>query len=351
MVLRSFALSCAVCLLSLSYVAAQGTPVDVYLITGQSNGNNFAKQAGLGSNDLGFTLHFARVADTFGDFPNHTAVATRFTSNSVNGSLATSILAENLHQDGRDVAIFTFARNGAGLHRNLPAEGGQGNEWIWYPGSDPATGQIYQDSLYANSVTWFNSRLQELVDAGLEPEVKGLFWFQGEKDARLGKIDPNSGGLEDHLFYAQNFDNLTFRFREDFGADLPIVVATIREFSTSATEPENVINAALAQAATNDPLTGIVPTQNLSFRNATNVHLDSAGLAQLAPLWSAEMLNLQAPSVLLGDCNQDGFVNFLDISPFIALLSTDDFLAEADVNEDGEVDFSDIGPFISLLSQ
>ena len=53
---------------------------------------------------------------------------------------------------------------------------------------------------------------------------------------------------------------------------------------------------------------------------------------------------------LLGDCNLDGVVNFLDISPFISILSTDGNLAEADVNQDGSVDFLDISPFISLLS-
>ena len=53
---------------------------------------------------------------------------------------------------------------------------------------------------------------------------------------------------------------------------------------------------------------------------------------------------------LLGDVNRDGAVNFLDISPFIALLATGEFQAEADTNGDGEFDFLDIGPFISLLS-
>jgi|GEM_PF-1030790 len=53
---------------------------------------------------------------------------------------------------------------------------------------------------------------------------------------------------------------------------------------------------------------------------------------------------------LLGDCNLDGVVNFLDIAPFIAILSAGDFLAEADVNEDGTVDFLDIAPFISILA-
>jgi len=53
---------------------------------------------------------------------------------------------------------------------------------------------------------------------------------------------------------------------------------------------------------------------------------------------------------LLGDCNQDGVVNFLDISPFIAIISAGDYLGQADVNEDGAVNLLDITPFIALLS-
>jgi len=53
---------------------------------------------------------------------------------------------------------------------------------------------------------------------------------------------------------------------------------------------------------------------------------------------------------LLGDINQDDTVNFLDISPFISLLSAGGFSCEADINEDGEVNFLDISPFITLLS-
>ena len=53
---------------------------------------------------------------------------------------------------------------------------------------------------------------------------------------------------------------------------------------------------------------------------------------------------------LLGDVNMDGAVDFLDIAPFITLLSTGEFQAEADTNEDGVVDFLDIAPFIVLLS-
>lgn len=55
--------------------------------------------------------------------------------------------------------------------------------------------------------------------------------------------------------------------------------------------------------------------------------------------------------ILLGDVDLNGMVNFLDISPFIELLSTGAFQEEADINEDGFVNFLDISPFITVLSQ
>jgi hypothetical protein len=54
--------------------------------------------------------------------------------------------------------------------------------------------------------------------------------------------------------------------------------------------------------------------------------------------------------VVLGDVNLDGFVDFLDISPFITVLSTGGSQAEADIDESGTVDFLDITPFIAILS-
>ena len=54
--------------------------------------------------------------------------------------------------------------------------------------------------------------------------------------------------------------------------------------------------------------------------------------------------------VLLGDANCDNTVNFLDINPFIELLSSGNFKAQADLNMDGEVTFLDIAPFIQALA-
>ena len=57
-----------------------------------------------------------------------------------------------------------------------------------------------------------------------------------------------------------------------------------------------------------------------------------------------------SPTFVLGDVNGDGIVNFLDISPFIGVLTAGDFQNEADINRDSSVSFLDISPFIGVLS-
>ena len=56
-------------------------------------------------------------------------------------------------------------------------------------------------------------------------------------------------------------------------------------------------------------------------------------------------------SVLLGDVNGDGIVNFLDIPAFIAVLTGGGFLAEADIDGSGEIDFLDIPLFVDILAE
>lgn len=72
--------------------------------------------------------------------------------------------------------------------------------------------------------------------------------------------------------------------------------------------------------------------------------LDRVAEARLTILGTIDL-----PETLLGDVNLDGAVNFLDITPFISLISTNSFQAEGDINLDDVVNFLDISPFISLL--
>ena len=71
------------------------------------------------------------------------------------------------------------------------------------------------------------------------------------------------------------------------------------------------------------------------------------GPAQLDPVIN---FTGASPVPLLGDVNLDDEVDFLDIAPFIALLSAGTFQAEADIDGNNQVDFLDIAPFISILS-
>jgi len=64
----------------------------------------------------------------------------------------------------------------------------------------------------------------------------------------------------------------------------------------------------------------------------------------------AEINAILAANIIEPNCNLDGVVNFLDISQFIILISTNDYLEEADINVDGIVNFLDIRPFILLLN-
>jgi len=61
-------------------------------------------------------------------------------------------------------------------------------------------------------------------------------------------------------------------------------------------------------------------------------------------------------SVLAGDVNCDGTVDFLDINPFVAALTVPADMPgcgvlNADINQDGVVDFADINPFVDLMLQ
>lgn len=252
--------------------------VDVYFIAGQSNAANFAQLAGAGPDSVGYNLTFARTRNSFG--PN--AIEQSFSSGALDASLAVSVLSTELDQSGADQAIYSFARNGTAISNQEPIN--------WYPGADPAGGVVFDGSLYGDFVVWANARLAEITGAGDTPVVKGLFWFQGERDVVV------TSGVTS---YQTNFENLVYRFRDDFGAQLPIVATNIREVGSNASL-RAAVNQAMDAAAASDPLLSVVSPANLPWRSATDLHLSDPGYAQLAPLWADAMLALQIPEPSTG---------------------------------------------------
>ena len=55
-------------------------------------------------------------------------------------------------------------------------------------------------------------------------------------------------------------------------------------------------------------------------------------------------------TIIKGDVDRNGVVDFFDIQPFIDVLSAGGDQAEADADCNGDVDFFDIQPFINILA-
>jgi len=82
--------------------------------------------------------------------------------------------------------------------------------------------------------------------------------------------------------------------------------------------------------------------------STTSISLNTG--AENSEINSPSDYTVTGATVLLGDVDLNGSVEFLDIAPLIAVLSNGVFQAEADCDESGEVDFLDISPFITILS-
>ncbi len=59
---------------------------------------------------------------------------------------------------------------------------------------------------------------------------------------------------------------------------------------------------------------------------------------------------IRIPVFVIGDVNQDGAVDLLDVSPFVDVLTSGQIQAEADINQDGTVNLLDVSPFVTLLT-
>ena len=165
-----------------------------------------------------YNVDFARLRDFTAPFEDRPQlVDEQFSPSTLVASEAVSILSQALYDpvsNPNDQAILGFARGGT------PIAVEPGNPETWFPGNNPAAGDVFNEGFYNDFVRWTNARLTEITDAGNNPVIRGLFWYQGERDAVIGSSAVNA--------YETNLENLVFRFREDFGSDLPVVAPSAR---------------------------------------------------------------------------------------------------------------------------
>ena len=215
-------------------------------------------------------------------------------------------------------------------------------------------------------------------------DLNGFFWDDdpvGENDGAIfGDFSLQPGESLIVLEGSEEFDGIETTFRDVYNVDASLQVLTEDDFtgndtfsglssggdqiSLYDTDPNVAVSFNLidfvefppAPEELVDPAFGAtfdftqldndgVPTLSVSGTNgavtASNGDVGSPGFAAIDDT---------EPETLLGDANCDGEVNFLDITPFITLLTSGDFKPEADVDMNGEIDFLDIPPFIALLT-
>ena len=188
-------------------------------------------------------------------------------------------------------------------------------------------------------------------------------------DANPGSVVNISGGTVGNFFEAFNSEvnisggTIGFGFQAESGSVVNISGGTfgVNEFFAFAGSAVNIVgseffingvevnNLVPNQAFTINnrdvTLTGrLTDGEQFSFR-LNSVNASNGEFSPNATL----TVTLEMPFIF-GDVNQDGTVDFLDITPFISLLSTGGFQVEADINQSGEVNFLDVAPFIGILS-
>ena len=254
-------------------------------------------------------------------------------------NLASAIDFDTTIIDGREIVVVTEARefNAAGAPPALPA-------------------------LQAGSVSVY-----ELLSNGTLVDIAN--------DVALG--DPNGSpfdpanqlttcwidfGIDGRTFYVSNAINASvssFRLESD---GTPVLLeqtaaAGVSGFATGGTTGPEVFGTTdgFIDLDVTDDGEYLYQLAGLSGAiNAYAINDDSSlslvqNLTGFLPDVDTQGLVTYSPSKI-GDVNGDGHIDFLDISPFIVLLTTGEYDHTADINADGAVDFLDISGFILLLS-
>ena len=244
----------------------------------------------------------------------------------------------------------------------------QGQDVTWGPATDIATdvGNSSDVSLNGTLVEAFNGVPTNVLDTTPVVTVNtvdfaptaSLFTSNQSSDPTDLSIATNAGDPEyDAILSVPNFGGGTnpatvtlgggelvtgnnYEIQIWFVDDRPNGTLDLRETPISDTNGNTVT---LNDQFSIGTFTATGPTIDLT--------VESPGFGQAhITAYQIRDLTAQPDDVLLGDVNLDGVVNFLDISPFIGVLSNQGTQAEADLNQDGAVNFLDISPFILALS-
>ena len=142
--------------------------------------------------------------------------------------------------------------------------------------------------LYSGFLESVSNALDAFDADGLSYDIGGMFWMQGERDARFTDMAAN---------YQDNLLDLIAAVRSEAGvANLPFVIGRISENLPDATyTEEDIIRAAMDAVAAGDDQVGLVDTDSFGLKS-DSVHFDSAGQLALGEAFAAQYLAIPEPT-------------------------------------------------------
>ncbi len=284
------------------------------------------------ASNIGSTEDFDFVDST------HTITSVESGSFDANGvdKLVVSIGSEGLDNGAQSNDVISVTYGGAAMSMAIEryGNGNRGGE-IWYLDNVAVTGDFVITYAGATSGLGFGAYALSGTAAGVGQTASTTATSESETNIADMEMTASAGDFIVAGLARNNFDN---------GGGIGVVAPLTELFYASGID-----GASAASAYQEVTVTGPVNPQ--IFRLSNNVG------ALYAAIFEAEG---GGPGFLLGDTNNDGTVDTLDIDPFVLLLTDPagyatafpgvDPLAVGDINMDTVVDTLDIDPFVALLT-
>ena len=249
--------------------ASAATPIDVYILAGQSN---MAGTSKLDLLDEKYRKTYPRVKIYFEVGGGYEPEMRQWTVvQPGQGAYINNAryfgpelgMAEILQNIDSEIAFIKYAYGGTAIYQHPDINNTSTNKDNWHGRWDGAT----PGRLYNGLVDTVRTALSQLVGDGYDPVIKGMAWMQGETD---GEIQFNRGAHAAADVYEHNLTEFFKAVREEFGEpDMPIVFGEIYEYSAAVVQARKIV---LAQQAVADSLQGayLVDTGDLVINGAVD---------------------------------------------------------------------------------
>ena len=190
-------------------------------------------------------------------------------------------IADALPQD--DFALIKYARSGSSLCV------------LWDPTPDPNL-NLSGDAYEAFRDTVANG-LTALTSAGRTPEIVGMLWTQGERDAKIDRTAAQ---------YQADLVEFIADVRSRYGIDLPFFLSRLSSNQTaiSTTQLAN-IRTAQENVAASDTSSYLIDTDGFSL-NTDYLHFDAAGQMDLGEAFGASYIAAAIASTTTMTWDVDG---------------------------------------------